>query len=76
MKYRLLGNSGLKVSDLCLGAMTFGEEFGFGANKDECRRMYEAYVKAGGNFIDTANGSCRSSSAATVRGWCSPPSSR
>lgn len=55
MKYRLLGDSGLKVSDLCLGAMTFGEEFGFGADRDECRRMYDAYVNAGGNFIDTAN---------------------
>lgn len=55
MKYKMLGRSGLKVSELALGTMTFGEEWGWGAPKDECRRMYEAYREAGGNFIDTAN---------------------
>jgi aryl-alcohol dehydrogenase-like predicted oxidoreductase len=55
MRYRLLGASGLKVSEICLGTMTFGEESGFGAAREECQRMYEAYREAGGNFIDTAN---------------------
>jgi aryl-alcohol dehydrogenase-like predicted oxidoreductase len=55
MKYNLLGKSGLRVSELCLGAMTFGEEWGWGASKDECRKIFDAYVNVGGNFIDTAN---------------------
>ena len=55
MKYRLLGNSGLRVSEVSLGAMTFGEDWGWGAAKDEARKIYEAYREAGGNFVDTAN---------------------
>src|ERR1700761_6908151 len=55
MNYQLLGRSGLRVSDLCLGAMTFGEDWGFGASKDESRKIYDTYREAGGNFIDTAN---------------------
>jgi aryl-alcohol dehydrogenase-like predicted oxidoreductase len=55
MNYRLLGTSGLRVSELCLGTMTFGEEWGWGASKEESRRIFDAYAAAGGNFIDTAN---------------------
>jgi aryl-alcohol dehydrogenase-like predicted oxidoreductase len=55
MNYQLLGRSGLRVSDLCLGTMTFGEDWGWGASKGEARRIYDAYRAAGGNFIDTAN---------------------
>ena len=55
MKYRLLGNSGLRVSEMSLGAMTFGEDWGWGAPKAEARIIYDAYRSAGGNFIDTAN---------------------
>ncbi len=55
MKYKLLGRSGLRVSELALGTMTFGEEWGWGASKEESRRMFNAFVEAGGNFIDTAN---------------------
>jgi aryl-alcohol dehydrogenase-like predicted oxidoreductase len=55
MNYQLLGRSGLRVSDLCLGAMTFGEDWGWGAAKDDARKIYDAYREAGGNFIDTAN---------------------
>ena len=55
MNYQLLGRSGLRVSDLCLGTMTFGEDWGWGAAKDEARKIYDAYREAGGNFIDTAN---------------------
>jgi len=55
MRYKILGKSGLKVSELCLGTMTFGEEWGWGASKAESRRMFDAFIAAGGNFIDTAN---------------------
>ena len=55
MRYQLLGNSGLRVSELCLGTMTFGEDWGWGASLDECKTIYEAFREAGGNFIDTAN---------------------
>jgi aryl-alcohol dehydrogenase-like predicted oxidoreductase len=55
MKYYLLGKSGLRVSELCLGTMTFGEEWGWGASKEECYKIFNKYVEAGGNFIDTAN---------------------
>jgi aryl-alcohol dehydrogenase-like predicted oxidoreductase len=55
MRYRFLGDSGLKVSEICLGTMTFGEESGFGGDKNESRRMFDTYLAAGGNFIDTAN---------------------
>src|SRR3984893_3281348 len=55
MKYRLLGNSGLRVSEISLGTMTFGEDWGWGTGKDEVRKIYEVYRAAGGNFIDTAN---------------------
>jgi aryl-alcohol dehydrogenase-like predicted oxidoreductase len=54
MKYRLMGNSGLRVSELALGAMTFGTQ-GWGADKPESRRVYDRFREAGGNFIDTAN---------------------
>ncbi|HSE27560.1 MAG TPA: aldo/keto reductase [Gemmatimonadales bacterium] len=55
MKYRLLGRSGLRVSEYALGTMTFGEEWGTGASREESRRMFEAFAARGGNFIDTAN---------------------
>ncbi|MCL4305586.1 aldo/keto reductase [bacterium] len=52
--YKLLGHSGLAVSPLCFGAMTFGTDWGWGADKDDSRRMFELYTERGGNFIDTA----------------------
>jgi len=55
MRYVLFGRSGLRVSELCLGTMTFGPDWGWGADRDESRRMFEAFAGAGGNFIDTAN---------------------
>lgn len=55
MRYRLLGASGLRVSELALGAMTFGTESGIGVDKEESRRVYARFRDAGGNFIDTAN---------------------
>ena len=55
MKYKLLGRSGLKVSELCLGTMGFGTEAGWGADKDTSFAIMEAFAGAGGNFLDTAN---------------------
>src|SRR5271169_4515622 len=55
MKYRLLGRSGLRVSEAALGTMTFGDEWGWGSPKAEAQKIYETYREAGGNFIDTAN---------------------
>jgi aryl-alcohol dehydrogenase-like predicted oxidoreductase len=55
MRYRLLGHSGLRVSEAALGTMTFGDEWGWGSPKDEARKVYDAFRTAGRNFIDTAN---------------------
>jgi aryl-alcohol dehydrogenase-like predicted oxidoreductase len=55
MKYRILGKSGLRVSELCLGTMTFGREWGFGTDKKDSKKVFDAFVNAGGNFLDTAN---------------------
>jgi aryl-alcohol dehydrogenase-like predicted oxidoreductase len=55
MRYRLLGNSGLRVLEAALGTMSFGEDWGWGAAKHEARKIYDAFRDAGGNFIDTAN---------------------
>ncbi len=55
MKYKLLGRSGLKVSELCLGTMGFGTENGWGADKEASFAIMEKYAEAGGNFLDTAN---------------------
>ena len=53
--YQLLGNSGLRVSPLCLGTMTFGTDWGWGADKQTSQKIFERYAEDGGNFIDTAN---------------------
>ena len=55
MRYKLLGRSGLRVSELCLGTMTFGDDWGWGATKAESHQIFDAFVEAGGNYIDTAN---------------------
>jgi aryl-alcohol dehydrogenase-like predicted oxidoreductase len=58
MRYKLFGKSGLRVSELCLGAMTFGEDWGSmlpGASKLEAKKIFDLFVSKGGNFIDTAN---------------------
>ncbi|HLJ67278.1 MAG TPA: aldo/keto reductase [Chloroflexota bacterium] len=54
MRYKLLGRSGLRVSELCLGTMTFGEDWGWGASREESAKIFDRFVEAGGNFIDTA----------------------
>ena len=55
MRYQLLGRSGLRVSELGLGTMTFGTDWGWGCDLDESRRIFDRYVEAGGNFLDTAS---------------------
>lgn len=54
-QYYTLGRSGLRVSRLSLGTMTFGEDWGWGAAADTARAMFDRYLAAGGNFIDTAD---------------------
>lgn len=53
--YSTLGRSGLRVSPLCLGAMTFGEDLGWGTSVEESQRIIDRFIELGGNFIDTAN---------------------
>src|SRR5580658_1369559 len=55
MRYKLLGKSGLRVSELCLGTMTFGEEWGWGSSADQSRAIFDAFAESGGNFVDTAD---------------------
>lgn len=53
--YRLLGRSGLRISPLALGTATFGTEWGWGAERDDARKLFDRYVESGGNFVDTAS---------------------
>ncbi|MEU0390844.1 aldo/keto reductase [Streptomyces chartreusis] len=55
MRYTLFGKTGLRVSELSLGAMTIGDDWGWGAGQEASARIVDAYAQAGGNFIDTAN---------------------
>ncbi len=61
-QYVTLGRSGLRVSTLCLGAMTFGEDLGWGTSVEESQQIIDRYLELGGNFIDTANFYTRSHS--------------
>lgn len=73
--YTLLGRSGLRVSSLCLGTMTFGTEWGWGSPKETAYQIMDRYLEAGGNFIDTADGYTGGTSERiigeylTERGW-------
>src|SRR3981189_2314924 len=53
--YNTLGRSGLRVSPFCLGAMTFGEDLGWGSSVEESEQIIDRFIEFGGNFIDTAN---------------------
>ncbi len=55
MQMTFLGGTGLRVSELCLGTMTFGTDWGWGADAADSRAMLDLYAEAGGNFVDTAN---------------------
>ncbi len=65
MDYRFLGKTGVKVSELCLGAMTFGRE----SSEEDSRQMLDRFVAAGGNFIDTADVYAGSASEAIIGRW-------
>jgi len=65
MNYRYLGKTGLKVSELCLGAMTFGRE----TTEEDSRQILDRFVAAGGNFIDTADVYSRGISEQIVGRW-------
>src|SRR5580698_5537910 len=64
--YISLGRSGLRVSPMCLGAMTFGEDWGWGSNVEDSKKILDRYLDAGGNFIDTANGYTKGHSEAII----------
>jgi aryl-alcohol dehydrogenase-like predicted oxidoreductase len=55
LRYRMLGRSGLRVSEICLGTMSFGMQWGFGADEETSHEILDHYVEVGGNFLDTAN---------------------
>lgn len=56
MQYTTFGrHTGLRVSELALGTGNFGTGWGYGSERDEAKTVFEAYVAAGGNFIDTAD---------------------
>ena len=65
MQYRMLGRTGVKVSELCLGAMTFGRE----TTEEDSFRIMDAFVEAGGNFVDTADVYSRGVSETIVGKW-------
>jgi len=67
MRYTLLGNSGLRVSEAALGTMTFGTDWGWGAPEAETRKQFELFAEAGGTLIDTAN-NYTNGSAETILG--------
>ncbi len=66
MRYKLLGQSGVRVSEVALGTMTFGEDWGWGASQAESHRIFDAFVAAGGTFIDTSNNYTNGSSERIV----------
>lgn len=76
MRLRLLGASGLRVSELCLGTMTFGTDWGWGADEAASRAIFERFVGAGGNFIDTANNYTNGSSERIVGALIAPERDR
>ncbi|MDX6230709.1 MAG: hypothetical protein QOI76_4099, partial [Frankiales bacterium] len=55
MRYRLLGMTGVRISEVALGTMTFGDDWGWGASSEVCARMLDLFADAGGNVIDTAD---------------------
>lgn len=67
--YRTLGRSGLRVSPLCLGAMTFGEEWGWGSDEPTSIRILDAFFERGGNFIDTADIYTKGHSEVIIGAW-------
>ncbi len=69
MRYKLFGKSGLRVSELCLGTMTFGQEVTWGSTKEESQQVFETFCEAGGNFLDTANYYTKGTSETYIGEW-------
>lgn len=67
--YRTLGRSGLRVSPFCLGAMTFGEEWGYGSDAAGSMAVIDRFFDLGGNFVDTANMYTNGHSEAIIGDW-------
>ena len=65
--YTRLGSSGLRVSPLCPGTMTFGEDWGWGNHAADSRAIFDRFLDAGGNFIDTADGYTATSLSTIMR---------
>jgi aryl-alcohol dehydrogenase-like predicted oxidoreductase len=72
MRYKLLGPSGLRVSELCLGTMSFGDAWGFGADEQHSHQILDAFAEAGGTFIDTANAYHEGQSEKILGGFLGP----
>lgn len=72
MKYKLLGRSGLRISELALGAMTFGLRHDFGASRDDSFQVLKTFADAGGNFIDTADRYQDGESEELLAEWMGP----
>ncbi len=75
-RYKTLGRSGLKVSPFCLGAMTFGVEWGFGSDAAEAISILDSYVDKGGNFVDTANIYTQGNSERILGDWFAEDATR
>jgi len=67
--YITLGRSGLRVSPLCLGTMTFGEDWGWGCDVETSERLLATYLDRGGNFLDTANMYTKGHSEKIIGDW-------
>jgi aryl-alcohol dehydrogenase-like predicted oxidoreductase len=74
--YVQLGKSGLRVSPMCLGTMTFGTEWGWGAPKDTAFELLDRYAERGGNFLDTADGYTGGTSERILGEWLAQPGRR
>jgi aryl-alcohol dehydrogenase-like predicted oxidoreductase len=68
-EYSLLGRSGLRVSPMCLGTMTFGTAWGWGSPKETAHTILNRYLEAGGNFVDTADGYTNGASETMLGDW-------
>ena len=72
LRYRLMGPSGLRVSEICLGTMSFGTDWGFGADEATSHRVLHTFMEAGGNFLDTANKYHNGETEEIVGKWLAP----
>ena len=76
LRYKLLGPSGLRVSEICLGTMSFGQDWGFGADEATSHDVLSAYRDAGGNFLDTADKYHNGETEEYIGRWLGPDRDR